>query len=89
MFIKSKNPKTASQVGTAPLNQEFVSQDRNSVLSDWNVAPANMNFANARFENNPVSSANKKGYRICPKCLFVVPAAESKCVSCGYIKNNL
>ena len=86
MFNKPKNLKPVPKIETMVAEKEESEQDRNSVLSDWNI-PAD-GFTNQGFaqEQSGITGSTKKGYQICAKCLSVVPATDIKCASCGFIK---
>lgn len=86
MFNKSKNTKPAPKAEEVNVPVSEFDQDRNSVLSGWG-APMEA-FSETKFsqDRSATTASIKKGYKICAKCLAVVPATDSKCSSCGFIK---
>lgn len=89
MFNKPKNLKSVPRFVNEPVTEEMLHQDRNSVLSDWGVSTDASGFQEQAYEQNKVATSPKKGFVICPKCLSVVPATESRCVSCGFNQKNI
>lgn len=87
MFSRFKSSKAVSSNETEDIQVNEKPQDRDSVLSGWG-APAE-SFTDKGFSQEQTSSVTgsiKKGYKICMKCLSVVPATDSRCPSCGFIK---
>ncbi len=85
MFNKSKS-KPVQKIETVNPQVTETAQDRNSILSGWGVPAESFTSKDFAQEHSAVTGSTKKGYKICAKCLAVVPATDFKCPSCGFIK---
>lgn len=86
MFSRFKSSKAVSSNETKDVQVTENTQDRNSVLSGWGVPAESFTDKGFSQEQTYATGSVKKGYKICMKCLSVVPATETRCSSCGFIK---